>query len=289
MCDRNSVLIVFLILKIIILVIVPIIVYILYKRENKLFNFVSIVNILFIIALIIMRLTSNECVTNSNFSYLRNNGEEKYIEENPNSAEYESVYSTEQYLTNDSKNVYQYNINEDPLKNVSLSCDKKSYLKNYGNGLAAITSLISNYSETDLNIIEFLDMLEENKLIDCNNGFDFNSAFIKSADYYSLNVKQISASEIDNYLSTGHSVLAETINKVDEDKNFGCEKDYIVIYNSNGDEYSILNPNDKTYSYFCPSNTIGYGSIIEGNQNDKAFTLNEINSKALRYFVVEVR
>ena len=40
MCDRNSVLIVFLILKIIILVIVPIIVYILYKRKNKLFNFV---------------------------------------------------------------------------------------------------------------------------------------------------------------------------------------------------------------------------------------------------------
>ena len=33
MCDRNSVLIVFLILKIIILVIVPIIVYILYKKE----------------------------------------------------------------------------------------------------------------------------------------------------------------------------------------------------------------------------------------------------------------
>jgi hypothetical protein len=106
MCDRNSVLIVFLILKIIILVIVPIVVYILYKRENKLFNFVSIVNILFIIALIIMRLTSNECVTNSNFSYLRNNDEEKYIEENPNSSEYESIYSTEQYLTNDSKNVY---------------------------------------------------------------------------------------------------------------------------------------------------------------------------------------
>ena len=109
------------------------------------------------------------------------------------------------------------------------------------------------------------------------------------AEMYSLKISQVSSLEIKNYLSNGNNVLVETINKVDENKNFGCEKDYIVIYNEMNDEYSILNPNDKTYSYFCPNNTIGYGSIIEENQNERSFTLDEINSKALRYFVVEVK
>ena len=88
----------------------------------------------------------------------------------------------------------------------------------------------------------------------------------------------------------GKSILVETQNKYNESKNFGCEKDYIIIYNVNNDNsYSIINPNDKNYDYFCPSNTIGYGSIIEGNQNEKVYSLDELNSKALKYYAIEVR
>lgn len=287
MCDRSFVLVIFLILKIIILLVLPIVVYILYKRENKLFDTVGIINIAFILFLIIMRLFGNDCITNSNISYLKSSDKElEYIEENPNALnEYESVYSTEQYLNKASKEVYQYGISDDPIKNIKISCDKTSYMKNYGDSIAAITSLVSNYAEDEINLIEILDELEESNLIDCNNGFDFDAVLNKIADMYSLKVSQISSWQINDY----ENVLVETINKPEETNNFGCEKDYIVIYNINEDELSILNPNDKTYSYFCPSNTIGYGSIIEENQNERIFTLDEINSKALRYFVVEVR
>ena len=162
-------------------------------------------------------------------------------------------------------------------------------MKNYGDSIAAITSLIANYSETDMNVIEILDYLEENGLVDCNNGFDFDKVFNVIADMYSLNIKQISSKEVYEYVSNGNNVLAETSNKNGESKNFGCENAYIVIYNESNDEYSILNPNDKRYSYFCPNNTTGYGTILEENQNDRSYTFDEIDSKTMRYFVVEVR
>ena len=288
MCDNHVVLIIFLILKIILLLVLPIVVYVLYRKENKLFDSVGIINIIFIMFLIIMRLASNACITNSNISYLVNDDKSQYINESSDSF-YEAVYSAEQYLNNESKEVYHYDISTEPLKNVLLSCSDKSYMKNYGDSIAAITSLIANYSETDMNVIEILDYLEENGLVDCNNGFDFDKVFNAIADMYSLNIKQISSKEVYGYVSNGNNVLAETSNKNGESKNFGCENAYIVIYNESNGEYSILNPNDKRYSYFCPNNTIGYGTIIEENQNDRSYTLDEIDSKTMRYFVVEVR
>ena len=290
MCDRNSVLIIFLIFKIIILVVLPIVLYILYRLKNKLYDVVGIITALFILVLIILRLASNECVTNSTISYLRNNDDIKVVEENTNPATiYESIYPTETYLTDDSENVYFYDINSEGIKNNKISCDKESYLKNYGDSISAITSLISNRYYTDIDMVEVITYLEEANLIDCDNGIDFDAALKVLSEPYNYNVSQITRDSIKNYLSDGKSVLVETSNKANETNNFGCEKDYIVIYNvNNDDEYSIINPNDKGYSYFCPSNTIGYGSIIEGEQNSKPFTLNEIDSKALRYFVIEV-
>lgn len=291
MCYRNSVLIIFLIFKIIILVVLPILVYILYKLKNKLYNAVGIITSLFILVLIILRLASNDCVTNSNFSYFINNEDNiNIIEENTNPATvYESIYSTETYSNDRTEKVYFYDINSNKIKNSLITCTKESYLKNYGDSISAITSLVANSYDTDIDMMEALSYLEENNLIDCENGINFDTSFKKLGELYNYSIVQISKERIKDAISDGKSVLVETTNKYNESNNFGCEKDYIVIYNvSNDDEYSIINPNDKGYSYFCPSNTIGYGSIIEGEQNTKTFTLNQIGSKALRYFVIEV-
>lgn len=287
MCYKSSILIIFFILKLLILVIVPIVLFVLYRLKNKVFNLIGGLDILFIIILIILRLTSNTCITNSNVSYIKNNINRTVVGENINTL-YESIYSTETYLNKESKNAYFYGINYEPLKNVKISCDKKSYIKNYGDSITAITILISNYYGTEINEVDVISFLEENKLIDCKNGIDFDTAFIKLKEKYYYNIIKISSSQVRDYISKGNSVLVETINKSNEDKNFGCEKDYIVIYNNNDDEYNIINPNDKSYSYFCSSNTIGYGSIIEEDQNNKSFTLEEIDSKALRYYTIEV-
>jgi hypothetical protein len=163
-------------------------------------------------------------------------------------------------------------------------------MKNYGESITAITTLISNNYNTSVNEIDIIKYLDEKKLINCDNGIDFEKALNALQDKYYYNLKEIKKSEVNNYVSTGNSVLAETQNKYDQAKNFGCEKDYIIIYNINNDGlYNIINPNDKDYEYFCPDNTIGYGSIIEENQNEKTYTFDEIDSKALRYYVIEVR
>ena len=289
MCNNSGILIIFLIVKIIILALIPIILFILYRRDNKLFNFIGMLDAVLIIVFIILKLFNNPCVNNSNFFYIKSNEVDlDYISENTNTL-YESVYSTDKYFYQDNRNAYYYDINTAPLKNVSLSCNKKSYMEHYGNGISAITTLIANYYDIDINIVDVLAFLEDKNLIDCNNGIDFNKAFISLGEMYNYRVKEIYSSQIDSYISNGRSVLVETTNKANETNNFGCEKDYIVIYNkTNEGTYNIINPNDQYESYFCPSNTIGYSSIIEGNQNEKSYTIDNINAKALRYFVIEV-
>lgn len=289
MCDRNFMLIIFIILKIIILIITPIFLYFLYKKENKLFSLIAGLDIVFIIIFIILRLVGNPCLKNSTFSFLKEKKMDSAISENTDSL-YESILYTKKFTNLNNKDSYYYSLLYEPLSNAKLSCNKKSYLKNYGDSITAITTLISNYYGIGIDEADLISYLEDNNLVDCYNGFDFDKVFNALGEYYNYDVVQISKSKVDSYLSNGNSVLVETRNKYKEKNNFGCEKDYIVIYNkTNNGNYSIVNPNDKYYSYFCPSNTIGYGSIIEANQNDREFTIDEIDSKTLRYFVIEVK
>ena len=287
MCNNNFMLVIFLILKIIVLIITPIALYFLYKKERKEYILVGGLDIIFILIFIILRLTGNPCVVNSSIFKISKSRNDKVVSERANTI-YESIYSTKQYSTKDMKTVYYYSINS-TLKNVKISCDKKSYIKNYGDSITAITTLIANAYEIDINEISIINYLENNKIIDCENGVDFDKAIKALSKKYSYKVIEISKSKVDNYVSNGNSVLVVTKNNNDLDDNFGCEKDYIIIYNKNNDgNYNIINPNDKSYSYFCPSNTIGYGSIIESNQNDKVYSLDSIDNKAVKYIVIEV-
>lgn len=288
MCDKSFVLVIFLILKILILVVTPIVIYYLYKKEKKEFNIVAVIDILFIVAFIILKLVGNSCITNSNISYI-NKTTKSSVHENTDVI-YETINPTSKYRNKDNKYAYFYGINYEPLKNTKLSCGKKSYMNNYGSSISALTTLISNLYGMEINEASVISKLEKDNLINCEKGIDFDSALNKLSDNYRYTISKINRSQVDDYISNGKSVLVETKNINNEKNNFGCEKDYIVIYNKNHDgNYSIINPNDKNYSYFCPSNTIGYGSIIEKNQNQRTYTLEEIDSKATRYIVIEVK
>ena len=290
MCDRSAVLIIFLILKIIVLIIVPIILFILYKSENGTYTLVGVLDAVFIIIFIILKLTGNSCITNSKFSYIKSTNESKTAIKENKDIMYEDINATSQYSIDNDKMAYFYGLNYAPLNRYRIMCDEKSYMKSYGDGITAITTLIANYYNIEINESKVITYLEDANLIDCDNGINFDAALKVIADNYSATPIQIPIYDIDSYLDNGKSVLVETQNKYTETGNFGCEKDYIVIYNKTNDgDYNIINPNDRNESYFCPSNTIGYGSIIEEKQNTKAYTIDERDSKALRYFVVEVR
>lgn len=292
MCDNNGVLIVFIVLKAIILFVVPILIFVMYKKNSRLFTIVGIIELVCIIAMILLRLFGNDCIKNSNITYIKGNNDNTIYENSYNSDS--SIYSEEAYsigsieTTNDN-NVYVYNINTLPLKTTTIMCDKKRYINNYGNSITGITILMSNAFDSDFDENEVFQRLANSQAINCDNGVNFEAVFNELARLYGFRIREISYSEMDRYILNGHSVLAATINEPDEEYNFGCGRDYIVVYNkSNDGYYNIINPNDKTYSYFCPSDTIGYGSIIDKNQNNNNYTFEEINSKTIGYFVIEV-
>jgi len=290
MCNNSFVLIIFLVFKVLFLIITPITLYFLYKKKIREFNLVGILNILFISIIILLKLVGNPCITNSNLSYIKNNINSNSNIYGSNDVIYGTINSTSKYKYKNDRNAYYYGISYEPLMKYKLSCENKSYMKNYGSSISAISTLIANAYNADLNVVEVISYLDKNKLIDCDNGIDFDNAINKLGEKYHYNVYQITDYEINNYLSDGKSIIVETKNNNNEKNNFGCEKDYIIIYNKNNDgNYNIINPNDKNYSYFCPNNTIGYGTIIEKNQNSRTYTLEEIDSKALRYFVIEVK
>lgn len=293
----NLKLVIFFIIKIVVIIIVPIILFLFRKKEIK--SYYIWTEILALIAVATLYLIGFSYITESNIITIMNmnmlsDSSIKKVEKNDGNLNKinrnSRIFSTKQIRTRDNTYAYDYEINSSPLNEAELSCDKKSYMKNYGDSMSAITTLIANYYDLDINEMKVLSYLEDNNLVDCENGIDFEKALIKLGDKYYYTVKQISSSQVESYVSSGKSVLVETINNYEEKDNFGCEKDYIVIYNINNEgAYSIVNPNDKKYSYFCPSNTIGYGSIIEGNQNSKSYSLDDIDNKALKYYVIEVK
>ena len=57
-------------------------------------------------------------------------------------------------------------------------------MKNYGDSMSAITTLIANYYDLDINEMKVLSYLEDNNLVDCENGIDFEKAFNKQFPLY---------------------------------------------------------------------------------------------------------
>ena len=75
MCDNNGVLIVFIVLKAIILFVVPILIFVMYKKNSRLFTIVGIIELVCIIAMILLRLFGNDCIKNSNITYIKGNND----------------------------------------------------------------------------------------------------------------------------------------------------------------------------------------------------------------------
>ena len=128
MCDRSAVLIIFLILKIIILIIVPIILFILYRSENGTYTLVGVLDAVFIIIFIILKLTVNSCITNSKFSYIKSTNESKTAIKENKDIMYEDINATSQYSIDNDKMAYFYGLNYAPLNRYRIMCDEKSYM-----------------------------------------------------------------------------------------------------------------------------------------------------------------
>ena len=105
---------------------------------------------------------------------------------------------------------------------------------------------------------------------------------------YNVNVRAISSSELTSNINNGKIVIAKT-HASEDNYNLSCGEQLIIIYSINSkNEFSILNPSDRLSDYFCSSNTLGYGTVVRGNQNSTTFDINVLSNNISDYYVIEV-
>ena len=287
MCERNVVLTLFFILKIVILLIIPVLFFINKKSSYKRLNILFYIEVFLLTMLIVLRVTNNKCIVNSNINGIKVNmhkSSSEYITEDNDPNNVISIETNKIYKSNTSKNVYYFNNNQLPFSNRKLFCsDKKEiYMKNYGNSITSLSMLLSSYFDKNIDPIEILNMYLERNTFDCDNGINFDILMNNASEKYGVNFINISKDDLLNEVASGNVILAD-IHNVDGDYNITCNRGYIIIYNvDNSLNYHILYSNDSNKEIICSNLTriVSNANSIECNQS-------ELYSMSNRYFKIE--
>lgn len=287
MCESSSILVFMLILKIVIIFIVPIILYIF--RDRLYTKYFLYAELLIVFILIINEITlANNCFYNSTIgSIIRYSNKDDIIETNFIYDKDEEVISVtpDTYENNIKDNIYYFSNNTYPLKNVKNYCNNE-YLYNYGDAITSYSMLVSSISKQIHDPIKIINHMQEQYINDCSYMTNIDSII----EEYSIVTGYVKV-ELDslgfvNTINNDGVVLVEV--KPLGENDFSCTNSYILVYQVNGEGlYSVLNPNDKTNDYICNSNTLGYGGIIKANQNNKLYSFDDINSRAIRYITLK--
>ena len=292
MCDKTNTLILIYIAKIIVFIILPLIFIIFNKKlKNKIINFIYIFDILLIVMFLILKLLNNDCVINSTIKNIKftSNTINNIVYEDGDSNVVESIITNKIYKNKNNMDVYYYNNATLPLSDKKIVCDgKELYMKNAGNSITAMATILSSTFKRNIDPIEILNKSFEKGIFDCENGVDFNELLKLVNDTYSATFKNISSSDIINNINDNKVILVESDYNDKIDYNITCSKGYFIVYNiTNSNKYVILNPNDRSYDYICPDNTKGVMSIIKANTNNKEYTLEELNNLGNRFMILE--
>ncbi len=292
MCQNDGIIISLLILKIIAIIVLPAIIIYFSIRKFENYKRIVFVEIVLLLLLITVSILSNDCAVNSSVfkikDYFGFKEEHEIIKESNDVSVVEEIQSTDRYKVKGNQKVFYFNNNTLPLSDKKIGCGSKDlYFKNIGSNITAISMLLSTELKTNVDPIKLLNLSLENEIFDCDTGVDVDDLFAILKQKYNVNTIDISKEEAINNINTGKIVLAEVTNDPSLN-NVTCEDSYIILYKLNKEgNFMILNPNDRDYDYICPENSDGYGTIIEANTNDRAWTASNITSLVTRYIIME--
>lgn len=293
MCEKSSLLIFILLIKIVAFIVIPIFLIILNRTERKdNIKLIFTIDIVVISLLIVLRILNNPCIKNSNFNYIRTNSYKEsstILYESNEENKYIEITNNNLYKTRNSRNVYYYNNSVKPLSEKSITCgNNKIYMKNYGNSLTTASIMLSTALNKNIDPIELLNLSVKNGVMDCDMGISIENALNLIQNNYNVHYTEIDNSILNLSLNNGIPVLAEVIYNSTAIKNLTCSKGYIVIYTiDNEGNYRILNPNETGSKIICPEQTDGALSIIEPESNDYSWSYDELMSIISRFWVVE--
>lgn len=298
MCEKTSVLIIFLIIKILTLILIPaLIIFLKFRKQeekSKLINVLFIINVVLLLILIILKVTNSSCVINSSIGTIKRlDGIDKATTRLVDSQDQKELYyiiPEVETSINDKKILY-YNNAILPLSNKTISCNRyNAYMKNYGSSITALASLISTELVDIVNPIDILDIVLKNNLFDCDKGVDFNQLINLVQSNYKIRIKEIDSSEIEKYTSLGIPVLENIKYNSSVEKNLTCNENFIIIYKkSNGNNFNVINGNRRSNlaDYICSETTPGKYDVIKQEYSDVTYTLDELKQIGIRYYIAE--
>lgn len=293
MCENIIVLYFFMILKIIIIAILPLI--ILIKRNKNYAKILIIIDLILLIFLLMCNtFTINKCVYNSTLSGIEKtknkNKIDSYVTMHPNidNTSYMGINPELNYKTYNGRNLYYYNINRNYMKDTYYECEEeKIYINSFGSAITSYSIAISTLYDSNINPVQVFNYYKQENLDLCNKLItidNIHEAIMKV--YTGITISQIGSSQISASLSNGGLVIAML--SANEESKLTCDTSYIVIYNVDLEgKYKIADPSLQGSSYACSSTSKAYGNVINSDNMNKSWTLEEIENEAVRYYLVK--
>lgn len=292
LCDNTIVLFIFVLIKLFIYIIFPII--IIRKRDNSYVKYFIITEIILILSLLISNVFSlNSCIYNSNISGIKKSTVKSKIL-NYNSThytdeDYESVSEiepTSYYKTYTGKNFYYYNQNDIFLKKKKLECGENKYFNVYGSPIVSTSMAVSTILDINITPIDILDLYNE-EIFDCSENVNIGDVFSVVTNRYSgLDISEISGDMVVNSIRNGGIVIAQI--QSNGNSTLTCGSSFITIYNITLEgKLIIADPDDSSSKYACSSSSMSYGKVLNANRTNTEWSLEDINSQTLHYYLVK--
>lgn len=292
LCDNNIILFIFIVIKLFIYIIFPII--IIKKRKYNYVKYFIITEIILLLTLLISNVFNlNSCIYNSNISGIKKSIlKEKILNYNSihySDQDYEGITDIEPnsyYKTYTGKQFYYYNQNDIFLKDKKLECGQNKYFNKYGSSITSTAMAVSTILDIKITPIDILD-LYNSEYFDCSNDVNIGDVFSVVANRYAgLQISEISSNMVKDSIINGGIVIAEINSNNNSD--ITCGKGYIVIYNITLEGNAIIaDPNDNNNPFICSYSSPSYGKVLKPNRTNTEFSLNEINSQTIHYYLVK--
>ena len=188
-------------------------------------------------------------------------------------------------LTN--KNLYYYNQNRENIRNLYFECSgNKKYMDEVGSSITSYSIAISTLYDKEVNPTKIYNYYKQDNFDFCSDitiEKVYNSTLKR---YGAIKISEINKSQIENSLVNDGIVIAQL--RANENSKLTCDTKYIVIYSKdlNG-KYLIADPTLRNSSYVCPYSSEAYGNVIDSDNMNKSFTLEEIDNEAVKYYLVK--
>lgn len=291
MCNNIIVLYTFIIIKIIVLVILPVI--ILIKRKKEYCKILILVEVFLLAFFLLCNIfTINKCVYNSTPDGIKRTNIDNKISLfdrlHPliSYGQQENI-SEKKYKTLTSKTLYYYNQNRDNIKNLYFECSgNKKYMDEIGSSITSLSIAISTLYNNEVNPTKIYDYYKKDNFDFCSD-ITIEKVYASIVKRYgAITLSEINRSQIENSLVNDGIVIAQL--RANENSKLTCDAKYIVIYSKDlSGKYSIADPTLRNSDYVCPYSSEAYGNVIDSDNMNKAFTLDEIDNEAVKYYLVK--